>query len=181
MKPAIEAWLGITALLGVPPLAGCGGSSSTAPPDPQPRSVSAALPDGLTAMLAEDRSNVSVGGVVSYTMTLANGTAQPITYRPVIGGPAPSGDVPAALVVRDAGGGTVFPAGAMPLFISIGPSTTLAPGQSVSGTLAVGNSDQGRYSAAGRYNASAFFAVQAGQDSSSLVTATAGPLPIDAR
>ena len=151
------------------------------PTDPQPRSVSAALPDGLTATLAEDRSSLSVGGVVIYTMTLANATGQPITYRPVISGLAPSGNVPAALVVRDAGGSTVFPAGAVPRFISIGPSTTLAPGQSVPGTSAVGGNDQGRYSAAGRYNASASFTVQTGQDASSLETVTAGPLPVDAQ
>jgi len=181
MSPTIRALLGVTAFLGAPLLAGCGGSSSTAPTDPQPRAVSAALPDGLTATLAEDRSNVSVGGVVTYTMTLANATGQPITYRPVISGPAPSGNVPAALVVRDAGGGTVFPVGAMPLFISIGPSTTLTPGQSVSGTLAVGDSDQGRYSAGGRYNARAAFTIQTGQDGSSAETVTAGPLPVDAQ
>lgn len=174
-------WAGVSALLVAPMLAGCGGGSSTAPPAPQPRSVSAALPDGLTATLAEDRSSVPVGGVVIYTMTLANGTAQPITYRPVIGGAAPSGNVPAALVVRDAGGAVTFPVGPLPQFISIGPNTTLTPGQSVSGILAVGGSDQGRYSTAGRYNASASFAVQTGQDSSSLETVTAGPLPMDAQ
>ncbi len=183
MKQKTALLAAISAVLAVPILAGCGGGgdSSTAPTDPQPHSVSAALPDGLTATLAEDRSSVSVGGTVTYTMTLANATGQPITYRPVIGGAAPSGNVPAALVVKDPSGRTAFPVGVMPQFISVGPSTTLAPGQSVSGTLAVGGSDQGRYSAAGRYNASASFAVQTGQDSSSQETATAGPLPVDAQ
>lgn len=180
MNLTIRALLGVMAFVTVPILAGCGGSS-TSLPDPQPPFVSAALPDGLTATLAEDRSSIAVGGVVTYTLALTNDTAQPITYRPVISGPAPSGNVPATLLVKDAGGGTVFPAGALPQFVAIGPSTTLAPGQSVSGTLAVGGNDQGRYSASGRYNASAAFSVQTGQDSSSLETVTAGPLPVDAQ
>ncbi|MDQ2739933.1 MAG: hypothetical protein M3Y35_15220, partial [Actinomycetota bacterium] len=141
--------------------------------------VSAALSDGLTATLAEDRSTVAVGGVVTYTLTLANATAQPITYRSVLGGATPSGGVPAALVVKDAGGNTVFPVGPIPNFVAIGPGTTLAPGQSVSGTLAVGGSDEGRYSAAGQYSASAFFTVLTGTDGTSQATATAGPLTVD--
>ena len=96
MDPRIRVLLGVTASVAMPLLAGCGGGSSTTLPDPQPRSVSAALPDGLTATLAEDRSVVAVGGVVTYTMTLTNATGSPITYRPVISGAAPSGNVPAA-------------------------------------------------------------------------------------
>ena len=181
MKKTAAAWLGVTALLAVPILAGCGGSSGTTAMSPvlTPRAVSAALPDGLTATLAEDRATVAVGGVVTYTVTLANTTAQPITYHPVIGGVTPSGGVPATLVVKDAGGGTAFPVGPMPAIIFIGPSTTLGPGQSVSGTLAVGGSDEGRYSAAGQYSASAFFTLQTGTDSASQTTTTVGPLPVD--
>lgn len=183
MKKTAAAWIGSAGALAVSGLTGCGGGggSSTVPLPPTPRAVSAALPDGLTATLAEDRSTVAVGGVVTYTLTLANATAQPITYHPVIGGAAPSGGVPAALVVRDAGGGTAFPVGPMPQFILVGPDTTLAPGQSVSGTLAVGGSDEGRYSAAGRYSASASFTVQAGADSSSQASTVAGPLTVDAQ
>lgn len=143
--------------------------------------MSAALPDGLTATLAEDKSTVAVGGVVTYTLSLANNTAQPISYHPVIGGATPSGGVPAALVVRDAGGGTAFPVGALPQFIFIGPNTTLAPGQSVAGTLAVGGNDEGRYSAAGQYSASASFVVQTGADSTSQTNTTVGPLPVSAQ
>ena len=177
-------WAGVTALLGGAILTGCGGGgpgTTTMTPVLTPRAVSAVLPDGLTATLAEDRSTIAVGGVVTYTLTLANATAQPITYHPIIGGAMPSGGVPAALVVKDAGGGTAFPVGPMPDLIGIGPSTTLAPGQSVSGTLAVGGSDEGRYSAAGQYSASAFFAVQTGTDSASLTTTVVGPLPVAAQ
>ena len=180
MKNKTAAWLGLAALLAVPGLTGCGGGggSSTTTMVPQSRAVSAALPDGLTATLAEDRSTVAVGGVVTYTLTLANNTAQRVTYHPVFGGTAPSG-VPAALVVKDAGGNTAFPVGVMPNFIAIGPSTTLAPGQSVSGTLAVGGDDEGHYSAAGQYSASASFTVQTGADSTSQVATAVGPLPVN--
>ena len=183
MKRTAVAWLGIASALVLPGLAGCGGGggSSITPLPLSPRAVSATLPDGLTATLAEDRSTVSVGGVVTYTLTLANATAQPISYHPVIGGATPSGGVPASLVVKDAGGSTAFPVGAMPAVIFIGPNTTLAPGQSVSGTLAVGGNDAGRYSAAGQYSASALFTVQTGTDSSSQTTTTVGPLPVVAQ
>ena len=180
MKKTAAAWLAVAGALTVPGLTGCGGGggSATTPPSLSPRAVSAALPDGLTATLAEDKSAIAVGGVVTYTLTLANNTAQPISYQPVIGAAAPSGGVPAALVVKDAGGGTAFPVGPMPQFIFVGPDTTLAPGQSVSGTLAVGGNDEGRYSAAGQYSASAFFTVQTGPDSASQTNTVVGPLPV---
>jgi len=188
MKRSLKAWFCIAGALVVPGLTGCGGSSSLTPtnPTPQPRSVSAALSDGLTATVMEDRTSVLVGGVVTYTLTLANNTALPITYQPVIGGATPSGGVPASLLVKDSQGNTAFPLGAMTAVIFIGPSTTLAPGQSVSGTLAVGdNKNLGQFPAAGRYTASTVFTVQTGQappgQNPPTVTATAGPLEVDAQ
>jgi len=70
-------WLCAAALLALPGLAGCGGSSSSGTNSPilTPRSVSTILPNGLTVTLAEDRTLVSVGGTVNYTMTLTNSTA----------------------------------------------------------------------------------------------------------
>ena len=171
-------------VLALPGLAGCGGGSGTTPTTPPPllpASVSAAVPDGLTATLAEDRTGVAVGGTVTYTLTLANNTALPITYRPVIGGAGPSG-FPASLLVTDAQGNTAFPLGAMTAVIFIGPSATIAPGQSVSGTVAVGdNKNLGQFPAAGRYSAVARFTVQTGQDSASETATAVGPLAVDAQ
>ena len=185
MKPITKAWLCAAGVLALPGMAGCGGAdtAATAPagPAPQPRSVSAALPDGLTATLAEDRATVAVGGVVTYTLTLANGTAQPITYQPILGGVGPSGGVPASLLVLDPRGRTAFPLGALPSVVAVGPNITLAPGQLVSGTIAVGSSNRGGYSAAGRYTASAAFTVQTGQSGASPSATAVGPLEVDAQ
>lgn len=175
------AKMGLGAALIAPALAGCGGDSRTTPMPPvsQPRSVSSTLGDGLTATLAEDKSQISVGGTVTYTLTLANTTALPITYQPVIGGATPPG-FPASLIVTDAQGHPAFPLGATTAVIFIGPSTTLAPGQSVSGTLSVGsNKDLGQYATAGQYSAKATFTVQTGSGSASQVTTLVGPLTVD--
>lgn len=182
MKQTTKTWLGIASLLALPGLAGCGGNSSTTAnaPTPSPRSVSAAVPDGLTATLAEDTSSISVGGTITYTLTLANNTAQPIIYQPIIAGGTLSRTVPASLIVTDSHGSLIFPVGAVAQFISIGPSTTLVPGQSVSGTVAVGGSSTGQFSAAGQYSASATFAIQTGPDSASQTATAVGPLLAEA-
>lgn len=171
------------AALIAPGLVGCGGGGGMTPMAPisQPRSVSSMMANGLTATLAEDNSRIPVGGTVTYTLTLANNTPQPISYQPVIGGATPPG-FPASLIVTDAQGHPAFPPGAMTAVIFIGPATTLAPGQSVSGTLSVGsNKDLGQYATAGQYSAKATFTVQTGTGSASEVTAPVGPLMVDAQ
>ena len=191
---AAKNWLCAAVLLALPSLTGCGGSSSsgTSAPTPMPLSASATLSDGLTATLTEDRSTVSVGGTVTYTATLTNPTALPITYQPVISGAAsfsgPAFGVPATLVVDSPAGQTVYPVGVIANFVGIGPSVTLTPGQSVSGTQAVStNTDTGLtvsqgYFAAGRYTASAYFSVVSGTSANSQpIAATAGPLTVTAQ
>lgn len=188
---ATHFWLPAIALL-VPGLAGCGGSSSStdtsSPPVLVPRSVSAALSNGLTATLTEDRSVVSIGGAVNYTATLTNSTAQPITYQSVLSG-TNSFSVPAGLVVGNPSGQTVYPLGAFAQYVAAGPSITLAPGQSVSGTLALRTASipgvavtQG-YAAAGQYSATASFAVVPGTsfDLAQLIAVNVGPLPVTAQ
>ncbi len=163
----------------VPILAGCGGSSSSGTNAPvlTPRSVSATLSDGLTATLTEDRSTVPVGGTVTYTVTLTNRTTQPVTYQPVIGGVSIP-NAPAALVVADPQGNEAFPVGAIPNYVSIGPSVTLAPGQSVSGAQVVGNSSEGSYSTAGQYTATAAVSIIPGASGGTQIGASVGPLSV---
>ena len=184
----MKIWL-CAALLSLPCLAGCGGSSSPNTAAPlTPRSLSAALPNGLTATLTEDRSTVSVGGTVTYTATLTNSTAQPVTYQPVLSGSGLAG-VPAALSVSDPSGQIVYPLGPIAQFVGIGPSVTLAPGQSVSAPQAVtttridGLTVTEGYAAAGKYTASAVFAVVPGSvpDASQGINVTVGPLPVTAQ
>lgn len=184
-------WLCAAVLL-MPGLAGCGGSgSSTNTSGPiflVPRSVSSTLSNGLTATLTEDRSTVSVGGTVTYTATLTNPTTQAITYQPTLSG-SNSFSVPAALVISNPSGQSVYPLEPTAQFIGVGASVTLAPGQSVSGTQTVsttsipGASVTQGFSAAGQYTAKAYFSVVPGtsSDVSQAVTATAGPLPVTAQ
>lgn len=168
-------------------LTGCGGSSSSVMNMPlvTPRSVAATLSNGLTATLMEDRSTVSVGGTVKYTVTLTNSTAQPITYQPVYGpGSAPS--VPANLTVTDLGGAVVYPVGPFPQLVAIGPSVTLVPGQSVSETQAVsttpiaGLTVTEGYSRAGQYAATATFGFIPSAPGNGQVAPSVGPLTVTA-
>ena len=181
----------------VPGLAGCGGSSSPAVNSPGlvPRSVSATLSNGLTATLTEDRSAVAVGSAVTYTATLTNATAQPITYQPVLSGTnsfsgANALTVPAALVVSSPSGQTVYPTGPIPLFAGVGAAVTLTPGQSVSAvqtvttTKMMGLAVTQGYAASGTYTAKAYFSVIPGaalNAAPAAVSATAGPLPVTAQ
>ncbi len=170
------------AALILPTLTGCGGSSSssTSAPALTPRSVSTTLSNGLTGTLTEDRSTVSVGGTVNYTLTLTNSTAQPITYQPLISGTFFS-NAPAYLAVTNSAGTLSFPTGPLPQLGGTGPSTTLAPGQSITGTVAVGSSSlagQGGYAAAGQYNATASFAILPGASGGTQISASTGPLPV---
>jgi len=150
-------------------LAGCGGGGGTSdggsgggPGPGSPLSVSVLEANGLTATLAEDKSTVAVGGTVTYTVTLANKTAAPVSINI-------SADAltlpPASLTVRNSGGSPVYQPlpGSPPL-----SSLSLAPGQSLVSTQAVA-----AYSPAGTYSASATFF-------DSAIT-TAGPLTVTAQ
>ena len=180
-------WLCTTALLALPALAGCGGSSSSSSSAPIPTalSVSTTLSNGLTAALIQDRYTVPVGGTVTYTETLTNSTAQPISFCPVNG--VGSSNVPASVSVGNQSGQAVYPLGPYTPIVSIGPSITLAPGQAISETQVVDtNRDDGLtiaegYSTAGQYKASAIFTIVAGtSESGPLTGATAGPLTVTA-
>jgi len=179
MKVSAKVLLWTAGALASPWLIGCGGSSlsGTNAPVLTPRSISATLSDGLTATLAEDRSTVARGGTVTYTLTLTNPTAQPVTYQPVIGGVSIP-NAPASLVVADGQGNEAFPVGAIPNYVSIGPSVTLAPGQSVSGTQVVGNSGEGSYSTAGQYTAIAAVGIIPGASGGTQIGASVGPLSV---
>lgn len=166
-------------------VAGCGGSSSSGTNAPvlTPRSVSAPLSNGLTATLSEDRTAVPVGGIVNYTLTLTNPTTSPITYQPMLSGTFFSNE-PAYLAVTDPAGKPAFPTGVTSLVAGTGPGITLAPGQSTSGTVAVGSpslAGQGGYAAAGQYTATASFALFVGgtdMSSGTEINATTGPLTV---
>jgi len=174
-------------VLALPGLAGCGGSSSSGTNAPilTPRSVAATLSDGLTATLTEDRTTVSVGGTVTYTVTLTNSTAQPITYDPVYG-PGSAPPVPATLTVTDPSGAVVYPVGPFPQYVSVGPSVTLTPGQSVSATQAVstipvaGLTVAEGYSRTGLYAATATFGFVPSASGNSQAAPLVGPLAVTA-
>ncbi len=68
------------AFVTVPLLAGCGGGGSGGT-SAAPRAVSVTLPDGLIGTLSEDRTAITAGQTVTYTMTLTNPTQQPISYQ----------------------------------------------------------------------------------------------------
>ena len=93
-----------------------------------PVTASAVLPDGLTGTLTESSATVSVGGTVTYTLTLANNTAGAITIS------APSATTPPVyFVVNDPSGVAVYnPMPAPPL-----TTVTLATGQSLSQSVPV--------------------------------------------
>ena len=160
-------------------LAGCGGGSGGALTSTEPRSASVQLSDGLTGTIAEDRSTVAVDRIVTYTLTLTNPTAQPVTYR------RPPGDLPddlpAAVTVTNAQGEVIYPVVVTEIAFPVGPPETLMPGQSVSNTIAVGGAGLGGYSAPGRYQAVAAFSVDIGETGNALASATTGPLVVEAQ
>ena len=116
-------------------------------------------PNGLTATLAEDKNTVAAGGTVTYTLTLTNKTAAPVSISYSASAP---GQPPATLVVRNAAGSALFlPAPGPPPIDTI----ALAPGQSLSSAQTVSS-----FGATGVYSASATYA-------DSAVT-TVGPLTV---
>ena len=124
-------------------------------------SVSAIEANGLTATLSEDKNTVSVGGTVTYTMTLANKTASAVLIQFSASTPT---QPPAAVVVRDAAGNLVFtPVPPAPPLdtLSLGPGQALTVSQAVAA-----------FSAAGTYSAKATFSDGPGT--------TIGPLTVTA-
>ncbi len=193
MKRPTKLFLFAAGVLTLPALSGCGGGGSGTSPNvpvtpliPLPHSVSAALSDGLTATVAEDRTSVPVGGTVTYTMTLTNNTAQPITFQPVQPDTSPAGGVGDHLTVTDVKANVAFPQGGALEVLVYGKVTTLTPGNSISGTVVVGSDkSQGQLSAAGPYTANVKFTVTTAQvsplQSPPLATVTVGPLEVDAQ
>ncbi len=172
--------------LTAPLLAGCGGGGSGSP-TAAPRSVSATLPDGLTGTLTEDRSTVAVGGTVTYTLTLANNTAQGVTYRPFNAGgfATQTGGGFQVLQVTGAQPRVVYPLTGNGTTGYLGNFVSLGPGQSVSGTFAVvgGSPSPGfspAYDAPGQYQATAFFDLAPGASggASAQETVTTAPLTV---
>lgn len=173
-------------LLALPLLAGCGGgggggsSSPTPIPTPNPPPVTVPTPPpttststsvitktGLTATLAENSSTVSVGGTVTYTLTLTNATPAAIPIHTAAVPPAVPTTPAAGLIVKNASGTiTFFPVpGAPPLINGM-----LNPGQSLTETITANG-----FSAAGTYSATATF----GDDVT--LPATVGPLAVTAQ
>lgn len=188
-RRASRALVGAAGTLLVPGLAGCGGGGTNIVQGVTPvlKSPSAVvtLPNGLLGTVTEDRLTVPVDGTVHYTLTLTNISLQPITFQTVQRDTAPSGGIGDALTITDAKGAVVFPQGAFGQVVTEGPSTTLAPNQSVSGALAVGGDPAlGQFSAAGAYFARVTFTVQpasATAASSAPISATTAPLEVDAQ
>ena len=152
-------------LFSIAALAGCGGSSGSSSPAliaPQPRSVSAATANGLTATLTENVDAISRNGSVTYTVTLTNPTAQTVTMQLPPGCTGTDPAYPdASLRVTDAGGTIVYPVGPFPLNPcqpSLSPVTqSLAPGQTLKSQFTVssqGGSSQ-PFGTKGIYTASA--------------------------
>ncbi len=181
MQRSTQAFLCAAGVLLAPGMAGCGGGGGTTStnPTPQPHSVSAVLPNGLTATVTQDGATVPVGGVFTYTLSLTNATAQPITFQPerTIGFSVGVGD---ELTVKNATGGQTYPAGEYSQELTPTASVTLAPGKSVSASEAVGlYNSRGAFPAVGQYFTTVTFTVltPAGTPAS----ATTAPLEVDAR
>ncbi|MDQ2798562.1 MAG: hypothetical protein M3Y13_02840 [Armatimonadota bacterium] len=147
----------------IPLLAGCGGGGgdnggggNSAP------SVSAPAANGLIATLTENSSAVSVGGRLTYTLTLNNPTGASITV------PANSATQPSVyLTVTDPTGvGVYAPIPPPPLNTAI-----IAPGQSLTETVSVSV-----FTMRGAYNATAVFSFGGAPPG-----VTVGPLAVTAQ
>lgn len=170
-------------LLGASFLTGCGGSSgsSSAPLiTPQPRSVSAKAANGLMVTLSENVDAVSQTGSVTYTVTLTNPTAQPVTIQLATcsGFATPDPNYPNNnLTVTNAAGTQVYPA------ITLNPVPPCIPGPPVTQTIAPGQTltDQKKLSLnsfAATITAKGIYTLNALVVTSSSTTTTVGPLPL---
>ncbi len=186
MKPQVSSIIA-AGLLGIPFLAGCGGSSgsSSAPLiTPQPRSVSAKSANGLTVTLNESADAASQTGSVTYTVSLTNPTAQPVTIQLATcsGFDTPNPNYPKnTLTVTNAAGTQIYPA------ITLQPVPPCIPGPPVMQTIAPGQTltDQKKLSinslaamltAKGVYTLNAFVVTSSVGTASSVTIA--GPLTL---
>jgi uncharacterized repeat protein (TIGR01451 family) len=151
------------AALALPLLAGCGGGGGgggSSSPGPTPMTVSATTTHGLTASLTEDRSTVSVGSTVNYTLTLTNSTSAAVTILYVSALPTqPSG----TLIVKNAANVSVYSPTPPPPTLD---NFSLAPGQSLTQSFSTA-----AFAAAGTYTATANF-------SNDQPNVSVGPLPL---
>lgn len=171
------------AIIIAPLLAGCGGSSNTNSVSGNTQlSTSSQMSDGLTAVLAQNHAVISAGGTVAYTVSLVNNTAQSISYRPQRSS-ADVGVVPASLRIVDVNGNLVYPRNVTNTSPPppLGAATALNPGQSVSGSVTVGNTDAGRFSSAEQYYATASFTVATSDTNSTGIVTSVGPLILQAQ
>ena len=122
-------------------------------------SVSVTEANHLTATVAEDKSTVSVGGTVTYTLTLANNTPSAVLISYSSAAPT---QPPADVVVRNAVGSVVY--SPLPGFPAL-DNLSLASGQSLTVSQAVS-----AFSVPGVYYASATF--------SDSTNTTVGPLAV---
>jgi len=187
MKQSLKLLFCAAGVLAGSGLTGCGGGGSNpAPtnpivgPETFPQTRQATLPNGLTASVTENGTYAPVGGVIVYRMSLANNTAQPITFQPVQRDTTPSNGLGDALTVKDAKGTVVFPHGAALEVVTYGPSVTLAPGKVLSGVVPVSDDAIVRFPAAGHYTASVDF-TSVTEAGGTLSTGTVGPLTVDAQ
>jgi hypothetical protein len=119
---------------------GTGGGST-------PNSVSVVEPDGLTASFSENTNAISVGGSVTYTLTLTNNTSATVLTNAVSETPTIP---PAVLTLRDPSNNLVQ--GSVPPPPAIYAGVPLAPGQSLTQTQSVSG-----FTAQGTYKATAVF------------------------
>jgi hypothetical protein len=103
-------------------------------------------PDGLTASLSENTKSISVGGSVTYTLTLTNTTGAAVSIHYSAATPTAP---PAGVIVRDPSGNQI--PGGVP-----GPppldTLSLGIGQSLTSTQVISG-----YTVKGTYNATATF------------------------
>ena len=156
------------ALLFLPCLAGCGGggsgqSTAFVGPDPTALSVSATTPNGLTAMLTQDKAATSTGAPLGYTLTLSNQTSQAESVE-AFGGLNSQGQYDLSKVqpdayfkITDAADKTVYPIPSTSLSnaVEVPIPIILPAGQTISEKVSIA----GGLSPSGRYQASATFLV----------------------
>jgi hypothetical protein len=127
-----------------------------------PLTATVTTASGLTASLSEAGSTVSVGGTVTYTLTLTNGTAAAIPVH------SNGLNIPAAgIIVRGPSGAITFEPVPGPAPVLNG---TLAPGQTLTMTVTANG-----FTSAGNYSATATFS------DDTTAAATVGPLTVTAQ
>ena len=176
------------ALLCLTGLTGCGGGGGAQSPldgpDPTALSASVTTPGGLTAMLVQGKASTSTGTPLTYTLTLANPTAQAVTVQ-AAGGLNDQGQYDLSKVspyvgfhIADASGKWVYPdPNAAQPAIGFAPITILLPaGRVISTNITV----PGGLSPSGKYQASANFLIS-GSGTTGEVDTPVGPLTVSFR